>query len=204
MRAISQEFLWRKNTKILIKRVFFLKFPGPWCLRGCACPVWSWQSHPLLGKSTWNLRTLPWRTQSEAMWQLHVGPAFYGLIAANGAEIAPDTESHQLLQQAWPAATLRATQLAALSLACVIEKFKRYSRLLSRWQYRVRWANTPLTQGLKLTEWTKCYDKTRILNTTKRGHMDRWVHSDTAHTVAPAFTNCTSVALSTLTSIPHQ
>lgn len=159
MRAISQRSLSGKNTKILTKRVFSLKSPSSWCLRGCACPVWFWQSHPLLGKSTWNLRMLEWRTQSEAVWQLHMGSAFYGLnwrslIAANGPEIALDTErAHQLLQQGWPAATSNAAQLAAYSRVCFIEKLKRCSGLLDRWQYRIRQANVPPV--LKLKERTR-------------------------------------------------
>lgn len=170
MRAISQRSLSGKNTKILTKRVFSLKSPSSWCLRGCACPVWSWQSHPLLGKSTWNLRTLEWRTQSEAMWQLHMGPAFYGLnwrslIAANGPEIALDTERvHQLLQQGWPAATSNAAQLAAFSLVCFIEKLKRCSRLLNRWQHRIRQANMPPMLGFRLKKRTRCRGSNRDPN----------------------------------------
>lgn len=109
---------------------------------------------------------LEWRAQSEAVWPLHMGPAFYGLnwrslIAANGPEIALDTRARQLLQQGCAAATSNAAQLAAFSLVCFIEKLKRCSLLLDRWQYGSRQANVPPLLGFRLKERTRCCGSNR-------------------------------------------
>lgn len=79
VKATSQKFLGKKIAKIL-KRVFFSKFSVPWCPWRWTSQICPWCGHPLLGKSTWNLRTLqPRSALSGAVGQLHMGRAFYGL-----------------------------------------------------------------------------------------------------------------------------
>lgn len=98
VKAASQKFLGKKMAKIILKRIFFLKLSVPGCPWGWTSPIWPWCGHPLLGKSTWNLRKLqPLRALSEAVRQLHKGRAFYGLnrralIPANVPEIALETQ----------------------------------------------------------------------------------------------------------------
>lgn len=98
VKATSQKFLWKKIAKILSTSVFFLKLSVPWCPWHWTSAIWPWCGHPFLGKSKQNLRTLqPLRTPSEAVEQLHMGRAFYGLnwralIPDHLPEIAPETQ----------------------------------------------------------------------------------------------------------------
>lgn len=94
--ATSQKFLWEMNAKTVIKRVFSLKLWVLWRPRGWASSVWRWLGRPFLVNPLKPEDASAW-DGSEAMRQLQIWAAFYGLnsralIPANLPEIASEAQ----------------------------------------------------------------------------------------------------------------